>query len=89
MLISDGNHSIVIFNYGNIEWTTGIASGGTAGLGGIPAQVWINLDNWLIFCSFIDILVDHTGWKNYFVLNVTKWHTCWQQISLNFVLYMI
>lgn len=39
MAISNGHHSIVMFNYGNIEWTTGRASGGTAGLGGFPAQV--------------------------------------------------
>ena len=41
VLITDGRHSYAIFNYGNIEWTTGTASGGnwTTGLGGTPAQV--------------------------------------------------
>eukprot|EP00105_Crassostrea_gigas_P039526 XP_019923674.1 PREDICTED: uncharacterized protein K03H1.5 [Crassostrea gigas] len=42
VVISNGHHSIVMFNYGNIEWTTGRASGGTAGLGGFPAQVGFN-----------------------------------------------
>lgn len=33
-----------MLNYANIEWTTGIASGGNAktGLGGIPAQVLLD-----------------------------------------------
>lgn len=41
MLISDGNHSIVMFNYGDIVWTTGVISDGNwnTGLDGTPAQV--------------------------------------------------
>ena len=41
MLITDGRHSFVLFNYNVITWTTGTASGGNAddGLGGNPAQV--------------------------------------------------
>lgn len=44
VLISDGNHSIVMFNYGDIEWTTGPSSNGNidTGLGGTPAQVGFN-----------------------------------------------
>lgn len=47
MLLSDGNHSIVMFNYGDIVWTTGVISGGNwnTGLGGTPAQVWNNMNN--------------------------------------------
>ena len=41
MLATDGLLSFVIFLYadGEIQWTTGEASGGTGGLGGTPAQV--------------------------------------------------
>ena len=41
MLTTDGLLSFVIFLYadGEIQWTTGEASGGTDGLGGTPAQV--------------------------------------------------
>ena len=41
ILITNGQHSFTIFNYGDMEWTTGTASGGDAesGLGGTPAQV--------------------------------------------------
>ena len=41
MLATDGLLSFVIFLYadGEIQWTTGDASGGTDGLGGTPAQV--------------------------------------------------
>ena len=39
VLITNGRHSFTMFNYGNITWTTGGASGGESGLGGIPAQV--------------------------------------------------
>ena len=43
-LISDGTYSFVSFLYadGLIQWTTGDASGGTNGLGGIPAQGGFN-----------------------------------------------
>ena len=36
--LGDGS-SVVVFNYGNIEWTTGNAGGGSGGLGGTPAFV--------------------------------------------------
>ncbi|XP_033127109.1 sushi, nidogen and EGF-like domain-containing protein 1 [Anneissia japonica] len=40
LLVTDGTSSFAIFNYGDIQWTTGSASGGKlTGLGGIPAQV--------------------------------------------------
>ena len=40
VLITNGKHSFVIYNYNNITWTTGTASGGNvSGLGGSPAQV--------------------------------------------------
>ena len=43
VLISNGRHSFVIFNYNKLVWTTGrsLQSGGdSAGIGGIPAQVY-------------------------------------------------
>merc|ERR1711937_87069 len=44
ILVHDNNHSYAIFQYGDIEWTTGTASGGEScsGLGGTPAQVGFN-----------------------------------------------
>uniref|UniRef100_A0A4W3GBW1 NIDO domain-containing protein n=1 Tax=Callorhinchus milii TaxID=7868 RepID=A0A4W3GBW1_CALMI len=41
VLIQSGSHSFIIFNYGDIEWTTGTAGGGNGntGLGGTPAVV--------------------------------------------------
>ncbi|XP_075047614.1 alpha-tectorin-like [Mixophyes fleayi] len=45
VLLSDKDHrSIVIFNYYDIKWTTGTASGGdpNTGLGGTPAQAGFN-----------------------------------------------
>ena len=44
MLTSDGTYSFVSFLYadGLIQWTTGDASGGTNGLGGVPAQGGFN-----------------------------------------------
>ena len=39
-LTGPGNNSC--FNYGYMEWTTGTASGGTGGFGGVPAFVGIN-----------------------------------------------
>ena len=44
ILATDNVLSFVIFQYadGLIQWTTGDASGGTEGLGGIPAQVGFN-----------------------------------------------
>jgi len=43
VLIMDGVLSFVMFNYGNLAWTTGILGGGDLfnGLGGVPASVSI------------------------------------------------
>ncbi|XP_078337855.1 protein mesh-like isoform X2 [Crassostrea virginica] len=51
VLITNGQHSFTIFNYGDIEWTTGTASGGDAesGLGGTPAQVGFNAGDGKVF----------------------------------------
>uniref|UniRef100_H3A4Z5 Tectorin alpha n=1 Tax=Latimeria chalumnae TaxID=7897 RepID=H3A4Z5_LATCH len=47
VLITNGNYAFIILNYGDIEWTTGTASGGDAatGLGGTPAQAGFNSGN--------------------------------------------
>ncbi|XP_042653124.1 sushi, nidogen and EGF-like domain-containing protein 1 [Tyto alba] len=44
VLATDGATSFVMFNYGDIQWTTGISNAGDAhtGLGGIPAQAGFN-----------------------------------------------
>ena len=44
VLATDGLQSFAIFLYadGEIQWTTGDASGGSNGLGGTPAQVGFN-----------------------------------------------
>lgn len=43
VLVTNGRHSFAIFNYNQIVWTTGTASGGTEdGLGGTPAQGGFN-----------------------------------------------
>jgi len=48
VIISDGTDVIVpacnniCFSYGDMQWTTGSASGGTAGFGGTPAEVGVN-----------------------------------------------
>ena len=45
VLITNGRHSFTMFNYGDISWTTGTASGGdrSTGLGGTPAQVGVHV----------------------------------------------
>ncbi|KAK2175638.1 hypothetical protein NP493_718g04022 [Ridgeia piscesae] len=43
ILVTNGRESYVVFNYGDIAWTTGEASGGDEnGLGGTPAEVGFN-----------------------------------------------
>ncbi|XP_033100056.1 protein mesh-like isoform X2 [Anneissia japonica] len=44
ILVTNGRHSFTFFHYGDINWTTGTASGGSpiTGLGGTPAQVGFN-----------------------------------------------
>ncbi|XP_061188889.1 protein mesh-like [Saccostrea echinata] len=51
ILITNGQHSFTIFNYEQIQWTTGTASNGDAntGLGGIPAQVGFNAGDGKVF----------------------------------------
>ncbi|XP_056008372.1 sushi domain-containing protein 2-like isoform X1 [Ostrea edulis] len=51
ILITNGQHSFTVFNYGQIKWTTGTASGGNAetGLGGTPAQVGFNAGDGRVF----------------------------------------
>ncbi|XP_077867226.1 sushi, nidogen and EGF-like domain-containing protein 1 [Saccoglossus kowalevskii] len=50
VLISDGEKSFAIYNYCDIEWTTGEASdGNTQGIGGTPAQVGFNAGDGVTF----------------------------------------
>ena len=82
VLVSDGRLSFVIFLYaeGLIQWTTGDASGGTNGLGGIPAQVGFNSGNRRQFASVrgsrssaivnIDDDIGNTGVKGVWVFRV-------------------
>ncbi|CAH2318184.1 hypothetical protein AB205_0044100 [Pelobates cultripes] len=45
VLTTNGNATFVLFNYGTIQWTTGTASGGVNGTGGIPALAGAGVDN--------------------------------------------
>ncbi|XP_073243989.1 sushi domain-containing protein 2-like [Porites lutea] len=50
VLVTNGRHSFVIFNYNRIMWTTGTASGGNSqGLGGTPAQAGFNAGDGIRF----------------------------------------
>eukprot|EP00057_Strongylocentrotus_purpuratus_P029925 XP_780234.3 PREDICTED: sushi domain-containing protein 2 [Strongylocentrotus purpuratus] len=52
VIVTDGRYSFAIFNYGDINWTTGEASGGDGnGLGGIPAQVGFNAGDGVTYYS--------------------------------------
>ena len=53
ILVSNGRRSFAIFLYadGEIQWTTGDASGGSSGFGGTPAQVGFNAGDGLRFAS--------------------------------------
>ena len=53
IMVTDGRQSFVIFLYadGEIQWTTGDASGGTGGLGGTAAQVGFNAGDGIRFAS--------------------------------------
>lgn len=44
VLVSDGSYTFTLFNYYEINWTTGTASGGDplTGLGGVMAQVGVS-----------------------------------------------
>uniref|UniRef100_K1QM71 Sushi, nidogen and EGF-like domain-containing protein 1 n=1 Tax=Magallana gigas TaxID=29159 RepID=K1QM71_MAGGI len=50
VLITNGQHSFTIYNYEDIQWTTGTASGGnsTTGIGGTPAQVGFNAGDGIV-----------------------------------------
>lgn len=52
-MATNGTQSYVLFLYadGEMQWTTGDASGGTAGLGGTPAQVGFNAGNGVNYYS--------------------------------------
>lgn len=52
-MITDGRRSFVIFLYadGEIQWTTGDASGGRNGFGGTEAQVGFNAGDGIRFAS--------------------------------------
>ncbi|XP_048768432.2 protein mesh-like [Ostrea edulis] len=51
LLITNGQHSFTIYNYEDIQWTTGTSSGGDSntGLGGTPAQVGFNAGDGIVF----------------------------------------
>ncbi|XP_078604865.1 sushi domain-containing protein 2-like [Branchiostoma floridae x Branchiostoma japonicum] len=53
VLASNGRYGFAIFNYGDITWTSGTASGGDpfTGLGGIAAQVGFNAGNGVQYFS--------------------------------------
>ncbi|XP_013419198.1 sushi domain-containing protein 2 [Lingula anatina] len=51
VLVTNGRHSFAIFNYKEVTWTTGTASGGSGGLGGTPAQVGFNAGDGLRYFS--------------------------------------
>ncbi|XP_030834993.1 sushi, nidogen and EGF-like domain-containing protein 1 [Strongylocentrotus purpuratus] len=53
VMVTDGRFSFAIFNYGDINWTTGTDNGGDAntGLGGTPAQVGFNAGDGVTFYS--------------------------------------
>ena len=82
MLVTDGRLSFVIFLYaeGLIQWTTGDDSGGTNGLGGIPAQVGFNAGSGREYVSVegsltpaivnIDDRIGNTGVKGVWVFRV-------------------
>lgn len=56
-IIPDGNN--VSFCYGDMQWTTGSASGGNNGFGGIPATVGANLGDGTSYIQFGRF--DHPG----------------------------
>jgi len=70
IVVHDNNHSFVIFNYGDIEWTTGTASSGDScdGLGGTPAQVGFNDGNGRYFSM--------PGSQTNDIQNVDDWTNC-------------
>jgi receptor-type tyrosine-protein phosphatase Q/CUB/sushi domain-containing protein len=65
-MTTDGTVAFVIFIYAEngIQWTTGDASGGTDGLGGIPAHVGFNAGDGIRFESI-------PGSRTNEILNIT------------------
>ncbi len=65
LIISDGTDALVglgnnvCFCYGDMQWTTGSASGGSGGFGGSPATVGVNAGNGTDF--FQIVLFDQPG----------------------------
>ncbi len=65
VIISDGNDPVVGFGnnvcfcYGDMQWTTGDASGGVGGFGGVPATVGINAGDGVNFFQLGRF--DHAG----------------------------
>ena len=56
--VSNGLHTFVFYQYGDMVWTTGTASGGDriTGLGGTPAQVISNNRNGLMVLNYFTFL---------------------------------
>lgn len=58
LIITDGSDPLIpggcntAFCYGEMQWTTGLASGGSGGFGGIPATVGANLGDGVNFIQF-------------------------------------
>ena len=65
-MATNGINSFVIFLYadGEIQWTTGDASGGTDGFGGTPAHVGFNAGDGIRFASV-------PGLQNDSIINIT------------------
>ncbi|XP_038045830.1 uncharacterized protein LOC119720271 isoform X3 [Patiria miniata] len=60
VLVTDGSLSFAIYNYEDIRWTTGTASGGSSstGRGGTPAQVGFNGGDGVNYCSLPESRTD-------------------------------
>ena len=64
-MVTDGELSFVIFLYaaGEIQWTSGDASGGIDGLGGYPPQIGFNAGDGVRYAgprNFIALNIDET-----------------------------
>ena len=58
VVVTDGLFSFTIFNYAELTWVTGDASGGTDGFGGTAAMVGINAGDGINFKKFKYSLTD-------------------------------
>ena len=72
VIVTDGLFSFTIFNYANLTWVTGDASGGSNGFGGTPAMVGINAGDGVNFKKFKYSLTDNV----IEVLNDTNMRDC-------------